>query len=59
MPPAVPLLYVLTMTACLSDGTDERPSFDDLWTLLADMDAEVATGSYINSEGVPAVRLRF
>ena len=59
VPPAVPLLYVLTMKACLSDQPEERPTFADLLTLLADMEAEVATGAYINSEGDAVVRFSF
>ena len=36
MPSAVPLLYVLTMKACLSDVPHERPSFEDILTLLTE-----------------------
>ena len=57
LPASVPLTYVLSMKACLSEVPRERPSFDDLTTLLEDCSSEVLTGSYTNSMGHQWVRL--
>ena len=51
LPASVPLTYVLSMKACLSELPRERPSFEDLTTLLEDCSSEVLTGSYTNSMG--------
>jgi hypothetical protein len=56
LPANVPLTYFLSMKACLSDVPCERPSFDDLRTLIDDTAAEVLSGTYINSEGLQMVR---
>jgi hypothetical protein len=55
LPINTPLTYVLAMKAALSEQPDERPPFSDLLTLLDDTAAEVASGTYINSEGVAVV----
>ena len=44
------------MKACLSLLPAERPSFADLRVLLYDTMAEVAKGTYLDSEGSAAVR---
>lgn len=56
LPVHVPLTYVLTLKACLSDSPAERPPFVDIGTLLTDTIAEVASGEYVNSEGSTSVR---
>lgn len=55
--PSCPLLYVLTMKACLSHEAAERPSFEEIQTLLQDIAREVATGTYVNSGGAVLVRM--
>jgi hypothetical protein len=56
LPSSVPLTYTLTMEACLSSAPEERPSFQQLLTLLADVQYEVALGKYINTVGRVQVR---
>jgi hypothetical protein len=56
LPSSVPLTYTLTMEACLSSAPEERPSFQQLLTLLADVQHEVALGKYINTVGRVQVR---
>jgi hypothetical protein len=56
LPASVPLIYVLTMKACLSELVEERPPFSDLTVLLEDTASEVDSGSYINSEGMQQAR---
>jgi hypothetical protein len=57
LPATVPLTYTLTMVACLSGKPEERPTFGQLVTVLADVEAEVTSGCYLNSEGAAQVRL--
>lgn len=56
LPASTPLTYVLAMKAALSEQPSERPSFEDLVTLLDDTIAEVEGGTYLNSEGASMVR---
>ena len=56
LPASVPLTYALTMQACLAASPTERPTFEQVLTLLHDCDAEVAVGEYINSAGRIQVR---
>lgn len=58
LPTSVPLTYTLTMTACLSDRPKDRPSFSHILVILEDLVQEVASGTYINSDGNPQVRVR-
>lgn len=51
LPASVPLTYALTMEACLSPTPEERPAFAQVLTLLADVDAEIALGEYVNAAG--------
>jgi hypothetical protein len=51
LPPATPLTFTLTAAACMSEQPQQRPGFEQLLMLLADMHDEVAKGHYINSLG--------
>lgn len=51
LPASVPLTFALTMEACLSPTPEERPAFAQVLTLLADVQAEVALGEYVNAVG--------
>ena len=51
LPGSAPLTYTLTLEACLSSAPEERPSFAQILTLLADVQHEVALGEYINTVG--------
>lgn len=42
--------------ACLSEEPDERPSFEQVQTLLLDVRAEVGSGRYVDSKGDVRVR---
>ena len=53
LPSSVPLTYTLTLKACLSEKPSERPSFEQLLSILDDMVGEVATGVYLNARGHP------
>jgi hypothetical protein len=55
LPEVAPMTYTLAMKACLSQNPEERPSFVQLLTILRDLKAEVAAGSYLNSEGAQVV----
>ena len=50
------MTYTLAMKACLSPHPRDRPSFPQILTILEDLKAEVATGTYLNSGGASAVR---
>ena len=56
LPASVPLTYTLTTKACLSEQPADRPSFEQLLAILDDLQAEVATGTYLNSRGNVQVR---
>jgi hypothetical protein len=56
LPASAPLTYTLTMQACLSPQPEERPDFVAVLTLLADVCAEVNTGTYVDSNGRDKVR---
>jgi hypothetical protein len=56
LPDSVPMTYTLAMKACLSLMPKDRPSFQELETLLGDLCVEIASGSYLNSDGVTVVR---
>jgi hypothetical protein len=56
VPARVPMTYTLAMKACLSTTPADRPSFQQVQTLLRDVQAEVAKGSYVDSDGAPQVR---
>lgn len=58
LPASVPLAYSLAMKACLDPQPLERPTCADLLRLLADLTAEVAEGSYVNSKGLLQVCCR-
>eukprot|EP00892_Ulva_mutabilis_P006166 jgi/Ulvmu1/3921/UM018_0144.1 len=51
LPASVPLTFALTVEACLSPTPEERPAFAQVLTLLADVQAEVALGEYVNAAG--------
>jgi len=51
LPASVPLTYTLTMLACLSERPEDRPTFTHVLTVLLDVVAEVAQGTFINSDG--------
>ena len=51
VPASVPLTYTLTMLACLSERPEDRPTFTHVLTVLLDVVAEVAQGTFINSDG--------
>lgn len=56
LPGSVPMTYTLTVKACTSAVLEDRPSFKQIWRILTDLEHEVATGTYINSNGFPQVR---
>lgn len=56
LPADTPLTYTLTMQACLCEEPYDRPSFANVATLLQDMQDEISTGQYLNSDGVLRVR---
>ena len=51
LPSSTPLTYLLTMMACLSDRPGDRPTFEQLLSILEDMDREVQCGTYIDASG--------
>eukprot|EP00892_Ulva_mutabilis_P012770 jgi/Ulvmu1/9866/UM057_0020.1 len=53
LPEGAPLTFTLTMHACLSPAPTDRPTFDQVRTLLSDLNEEVQTGQYINAIGQP------
>lgn len=52
VPGSVPLTFALTMQACLAPSPTDRPSFEQVLTLLHDCASEVAVGEYINAAGL-------
>lgn len=58
LPATVPLTYTLTVVACLSARPQDRPSFQQLLTVLEDIETEVARGQYVDSDGCVQARLR-
>jgi hypothetical protein len=58
LPASVPLTYTLMMVACLSEKPGDRPNFDQVVTVLRDIQDEVSSGCYLDSDGVPQVRMR-
>jgi hypothetical protein len=58
LPAAVPLVYTLTMQACVAQAPAERPTFEQAAQLLEDTAVEVAGGMYVDSEGRKQVRAR-
>jgi hypothetical protein len=56
LPSRVPLIYTLTMQACVSSIPSDRPTFDQAAQLLEDTAMEVAGGVYVDSEGKRQVR---
>eukprot|EP00892_Ulva_mutabilis_P012786 jgi/Ulvmu1/9880/UM057_0035.1 len=51
LPGAVPLTFTLMMHACLSLTPTERPTFEQVVTLIADLEEEIEGGCYIDSTG--------
>lgn len=51
LPGSVPMTYTLTVKACTSAQLEGRPSFKQILRILADLEHEVATGTYIDSNG--------
>jgi hypothetical protein len=46
-----PLTYTLLAKACLSPLPEERPTFEQVAQVLADVVGEVSSGSYIDTSG--------
>lgn len=57
LPGSVPMTYTLTVKACTSAALEDRPSFEHILRILLDLEHEVATGTYIDSNGFQQVRL--
>ena len=53
MPSSVALTYTLLVKACLSATAADRPTFRQILQILLDVEREVASGTYIDSLGVP------
>eukprot|EP00892_Ulva_mutabilis_P012771 jgi/Ulvmu1/9867/UM057_0021.1 len=53
LPEGAPLTFTLTMHACLSPAPTDRPTFDQVQTLFNDLEDEIQSGKYINSQGQP------
>eukprot|EP00892_Ulva_mutabilis_P009184 jgi/Ulvmu1/6638/UM003_0276.1 len=51
LPGSVPMTYTLTVKACTSPQLGDRPSFKQIARILTDLEHEVATGTYIDSNG--------
>jgi hypothetical protein len=51
LPERTPFTYVKTMGACLSEDPLTRPGFAAILQLLDDLEAEIASGEYMNSSG--------
>jgi serine/threonine protein kinase len=49
--PVTPLTYALTLHACLRDHHRERPTFEQVISLLEDVQREVASGQYDDLNG--------
>jgi hypothetical protein len=52
---AVPLTYTLLAKACLSTEPRDRPSFEQIKVILADLNSEIESGSYVTSNGTRTV----
>lgn len=50
------MTYTLTVKASTSAALEDRPSFEQVMRILQDLEHEVATGTYIDSNGFQQVR---
>jgi hypothetical protein len=58
LPASTPLTYTLTVHACLSVLPNDRPNFEQLVVLLADISSETSAGRYADSHGDMQVLFR-